>query len=221
MNPFILIRAGVFALSAMLVVITLFSATRTFVLPRSARDKIVRQVFLTTRKLFNLRARLERDYLGRDRVMALYAPVSLLVMLAVWLALVLAGYMGMFWALEAGSPRAAFAVSGSSLFTLGFATVSDLVVTILTFSEAMVGLILVALLISYLPTIYSAFSRREAAVTLLEVRAGSPPSAIEMISRIHRLGRYEKMAELWVTWEAWFADIEETHTSLAVLILFR
>jgi hypothetical protein len=92
---------------------------------------------------------------------------------------------------------------------------------VLVFSEAALGLGLVALLISYLPTIYQSFSRREAAVTLLEVRAGSPPSAIELILRYHRIQGMERAGILWPAWEAWFGELEETHTSLGVLAFFR
>jgi hypothetical protein len=80
---------------------------------------------------------------------------------------------------------------------------------------------MIALLIAYLPTIYSAFQRREAAVNLLEVRAGKPPSAVEMIERFHRNHGLDRLAEQWQAWEAWFADIEESHTSLAALVFFR
>jgi hypothetical protein len=201
--------------------VTLFSATRTFVMPRMARDKIARFVFLAVRRAFNLRCLFARDYETRDRVFALYAPVSLLVLLATWLALVFFGYMGMFWALGVGTARAALLVSGSSLFTLGTTSVADLLITTLTFSEAMVGLILVALLISFLPTIYSAFARREAAVTLLEVRAGTPPTAVEMLLRFKRIGTFDELGNLWPKWEAWFADVDESHTSLAALSFFR
>ncbi|MGH2515002.1 MAG: hypothetical protein ACRDHP_05040, partial [Ktedonobacterales bacterium] len=96
-----------------------------------------------------------------------------------------------------------------------------LLLTIAGFGEAAIGLILVALLIAYLPTIYNAFSRRETLVTLLEVRAGSPPSAVEMFRRFHRLNRMEKLNELWEQWELWFVDVEETHTSLGALAFFR
>jgi hypothetical protein len=153
--------------------------------------------------------------------MALYAPITLLILPVVWLMIVLAGYTIMFWAIGVTSWRAAFEVSGSSLLTLGFAKIGGLAATILSFSEATIGLILVALLISYLPTMYSAFSRRELAVTMLEVRAGTPPVATELFARYHRLQRLDLLNELWVTWEAWFADIEESHTSLAALSFFR
>jgi hypothetical protein len=115
----------------------------------------------------------------------------------------------------------AFTISGSSAFTLGFAALPDLPTRILAFTEAAVGLFLVALLISYLPTIYSAFSKRETAVTLLEVRAGSPPSAVTLLERFFRLHREHHFEEFFTEWERWFGEVEETHTSLAALGLFR
>src|SRR5690242_13157367 len=104
--------------------------------------------------------------------MALYAPLSLLALPVAWLGPVLLGYTAMFWAIGVGPPDEAFMVSGSSLLTLGFATAHEVPTAALAFTEAVLGLILVALLIAYLPTMYGAFSRRETAVTLLAVRAG-------------------------------------------------
>ena len=114
-----------------------------------------------------------------------------------------------------------FHLSGSSLFTLGLDSSLTFWVTLLIFSEAMLGLILVALLIAYLPTMYSAFSRRGQAVNLLGVRAGTPPSALEMLMRFHRIHGLEKLADYWKNWEAWFADIEESHTTLPALTFYR
>jgi hypothetical protein len=173
------------------------------------------------RVIFQLRLRGTTDPMRRDRVMAPFAPVSLLVLLPTWLALVLVGYAGMFWSLGVRPWRQAAKLSGSSLLTLGFADVQGWLTTLLSFSEAIIGLVLVAVLIAYLPTMYAAFSRREAAVAKLEVRAGDPPSAVELIARSHRIGRLEHLGELWASWESWFADIEETHTSLGALAFFR
>lgn len=210
-----------FAAGLALVIYTSRSAIHTFVLPRSVSDFLARAFFLIMRSLFDLRAKKANSYEERDRIMALYAPLSLLLLLPFWLILVLIGYMGMFWAVGVTSWRAAFLLSGSSLLTLGFAPVSDLPQTILAFTEATIGLILIALLIAYLPSMYSAFSKREAAVALLEVRAGSPPSAIEMILRFHRIHGLQRLTEQWVAWENWFVEIDETHTSLAALVFFR
>jgi hypothetical protein len=172
------------------------------------------------RRLFDMRARKATTYEERDAIMAVYAPLTLLTLPAVWLVFVLIGYMGMFWAL--GAPwHLAFAVSGSSLLTLGFATAHSNGTSMLTFSEATIGLLLVALLIAYLPTMYTAWSRREAAVTLLQVRAGSPPTAGEMLVRYHRIAGLPRLTEVWASWEAWFVDVEESHTSLAALTFFR
>jgi hypothetical protein len=92
---------------------------------------------------------------------------------------------------------------------------------VLSFTEAALGFGLLALLISYLPTIYSAFSRRETAVAGLAVRVGVPPSAPALLVRAHRIGYLEELYELWVAWRAWFAEVEEAHTSLAALVFFR
>ena len=211
----------VFGLGAALVVFTLASAIRTFVVPRGINDVLTRIIFMTSFQVFRLWLKRARRFDDRDRILALYAPITLLAMPVVWLGLVQLGYTGMFWALGVASWGQAYATSGSSLLTLGFAPVNDLPTTLLAFSEATLGLILVALLIAYLPTIYSAFSKREAAVTMLETRAGSPPSAVEMLKRFHRFQGLDRLNEVWVTWEAMFAEMEESHTTLPVLSFFR
>jgi hypothetical protein len=217
----LVLRVLVFLAGATAVVLALLSAVRTFVLPRAASDRLSRVVYVFMRRLFNLWVRRQRTYLERDRAMALFAPVSLLTLPAVWLIVVLLGYTGIYWATTAVTWNTAWEVSGSSLLTLGFALINTRAATILTFTEAAVGLFLVALLISYLPAMYSAFSRREAAVTLMEVRAGSPPSAVVLLVRHHRIGQMERLSDLWQSWEEWFAELEETHTSLAALNFFR
>jgi hypothetical protein len=199
---------------------TLSSAIKTFILPRSAPDVLTRIVFWETYRLFKFRLRWARSYEERDSMMAFFAPVSLLLLLPIWYFSILCGYICMYWA--AGSDvYKAFLMSGSSLFTLGYAGMEGGFQSLLIFSEAALGLLLVALLIAYLPTMYAAFSRREVAVTLLEVRAGQPPSAVEMLKRFHRIHGLRQLNEQWRMWEVWFADIEESHTSLPALVFFR
>ena len=217
----ILLRVLAFILGFILVGLTVFSAVETFVLPRAANDPLARFVFVTIRRVFNLLMRQTRSYTQADRLMAFYAPVSLFMLLPTWLFVVMIGYTGMIWAVEGGSFYNAYLVSGSSLLTLGFATSDNFPTAILGFTEATIGLILVALLIAYLPSIYSAFSRRESAVSMLEVRAGSPPFAVEMLARYNRIHGLDKLSQQWETWEMWFTDIEESHTSLAALVFFR
>jgi len=217
----ITLRILVALLGVALVIVTFRGVIRTFVLPRSANDSLTRLVFRCVRIAFLPATRPGRSFIARDAAQAMYAPVGLLALLMFWLATVLFGYMGIFWALDPGPWGTAFISSGSALFTLGFSTINTMAESVISFTEAAVGLILIALLISYLPTMYAAFSKREAAVTMLEVRAGDPPSAITMILRYNRLGRLEKLSELWPVWEVWFAELAETHTSLAALAFFR
>lgn len=217
----IIVRGLVFLLGLSLVIYTLVSAIRTFVLPRSAPDWLTRTVSLGVRWFFDLRLRRTQTYLERDRVLELYAPLSLLSLPPVWLTLILVGYMGMYWALGVSSWYEALRDSGSALLTLGFAPVDGVLTTLVMFSEATIGLMLVALLIAYLPTMYAAFSRRETLVTLLEVRAGSPPAALTMLTRFHRIHGLAHLTDMWQAWEVWFAELEESHTSLPAVVFFR
>jgi hypothetical protein len=211
----------IFLSGATLVIFALFSAIETFVLPRAVANPLTRMVFATVRRVFELRLRMTHTYTQRDRIMALFAPIALLSLLPSWLTLVLVGFTGMYWVIGNITWFEALRVSGSSLLTLGFAQEQGFSASLLEFSEATIGLILVALLIAYLPTIYAAFSRRETPVTLLEVRAGNPPSAVEMLQRFYRNHGLQRLKEQWQMWEGWFADIDESHTSLPVLVFFR
>ena len=216
------IRLLVFLLGAALAVRTVYSAIQTFVLPRAANDIVIYVVFRGLRRVFDLRLKKARSFEQRDRIMALYAPIGLLLLPPAYLILIFISFALMYWAVgHVDSFVQALKVSGSSLLTLGYQAPGGLSDGLLMFTEAALGLILVAVLIAYLPTMYSAFQRREQAVTMLEVRAGSPPSAIEMILRYQRIHGLDRLTDLWIEWERWFADLEESHTSLAALVFFR
>ncbi len=218
--PNVLIRLVIFGLGLTVVLSTLLSAIRTFVLPRSAPDQIVRSTFVITRKFFDLRMRLSATYEQRDAIMAMYAPLSLLALSFIWLTLVTAGFALMYTAIGV-RPHDALLLSESAILTLGAAQISGLLQTTMVFGEASFGLLLTAILIAYLPTMYAAFSTREMLVTLLEVRAGSPPSPITLFSRLNRLGNLSGLGDIWRDWEVWFTQLSETHTSLAALPFFR
>jgi hypothetical protein len=216
-----IIRFLVFLSGLIIVILTLFSALSTFVLPRAARSQLNRIVFGLARRVFEFILHFAKSYERRDAIMAYYAPIGLMLLVPTWYVLISLGFAGMYWALGVGDWFHAFQLSGSSLFTLGFATENTFLIDAFEFTEAMIGLILVALLISYLPTMYAAFSRREQAVNMLEVRAGTPPSALEMLLRFNRIHGLDKLADYWKLWEAWFADLEESHTTLPALVFFR
>jgi hypothetical protein len=199
---------------------TVLSAVRTFVVPRGDNDPLSRFAFRVMFAAFRLAAPASRPYEIRDRIMAYYGPISLVLLPAWWLVLIALGFALIFWVL--GEPIGdAIITSGSSLLTLGFLRPPAQFGEIIAFVEAAIGLALVALLISYLPTIYSAFSRRELLVNLLEVRADSPPSPVVMITRMHRLSGLDALHDLWERWEQWFSEVEETHSSLPVLVFYR
>jgi hypothetical protein len=205
-----------------LVITAIMSVMRVLVVPRSTRDRVARSVFFVVRRLFDLRTLRLSSYAQVDRLMAWFAPTGLLLLVIVWLVLVLVGYTGIFLLITGDDLHDSFMLSGSSLLTLGFASPGEETgTTTVALSEAALGLILVALLIAYLPTLYAGFSRREALVGMLEVRAGSPPSPIELLARYRRIQALEQLGDLWERWEVWFVELEETHTSLAALNFFR
>ncbi len=232
-----LVRLVVFFLGLALVARTMLGAIRGVLLPRGSNARLSRFPFRVFRWVIDTIAPPSKPYAVRDRLHAYYAPTALLVVLVYWLVLVGIGYAAMYWAIGvgAGTPVGgplldgdlgreigeAVRLSGSSLLTLGFAASDVPGATLLVFSEAILGLILIALLISYLPTIYSAFSRRELLVNLLEVRADTPPSPLVLLTRFDRLRGLDELHEMWLRWEQWFAELEETHTSLPVLSLYR
>jgi hypothetical protein len=204
---------------AAIVVATVLSAAQTLAVPRATPLWITRWVFVGVGLAFTPARRLG-DYRRRDRALALYAPLSLLTLPLVWLTFVLAGFTLVYLALgqDLGD---AILESGSSLLTLGFREPPGTGPAVLAFVEAGLGLGLVALLISYLPSIYASYSRREVMVTGLETQAGSPPGAVELLSRLAAIEGFDELDGFWADWSRWFADIEETHCSTPSLVLFR
>jgi hypothetical protein len=224
LNPLeLIVRVLIFIAGLWVVLFTLSSAVRAFVLPRNDNVWLTRTVARVIGWLFRLRVRVTNavTYEQKDRIMAMYAPVTLLSLPVVWLVLVMLGYTLMYYAASTMSLYESWRLSGSSMLTLGFFVSDSFQSLILEFSEAMIGMVLTALLIGYLPTMYGAFSQREVLVGKLVVRAGSPPSAVEMLARIHRQGGLEKLPDLLEEWESWFVTLEETHTSLSSLVFFR
>ncbi|MDQ6782270.1 MAG: hypothetical protein M3063_02245 [Actinomycetota bacterium] len=212
----------VFLAGLTLVVGAVLSAVRSTILPRATQNRLSRLTIVGVRGLFRLRARRSGSYAHRDRVMAMLGPAALMVLLFTWLVLIMAGYALMFAAVSHASLSRAIQLSGSSVFTLGSTAPGHLSSGLLSYSEAGLGLLVVTLLITYLPSIYSAFSRRESGVSLLKVRAGDPPRATTMLIRYHRIEEPGyRLSALWQTWETWFVDVEETHTTFSVLPFFR
>jgi hypothetical protein len=217
----IVLRVLLFLAGLALVLLMVRSLVRTFLVPRALQAHLSRAVFVLVRRVFRLRASERHDYAMRDRVMALYAPVALLTLLAVWFSLLLLGYSAMFFALGEVSPSEAFTLAGSSMLTLGFSHPPTAAGVFLAVTAAGVGLVLLALFITYLPSLYGAFQRRERGVAKLEVRAGQPPTGIYLIELAWTVGRLESLRSLWAEWEDWFTDVDETHSTFPALVFFR
>jgi hypothetical protein len=217
----VVVEVFVFAVGVALVLYTIRAAIRLFLVPRALQLYLARLVFVMVRRVFWLFANHRHSFVRRDAVMAFYAPVALLSMFTLWIVLVLSGYTAMYWALGNHPLSFAFTESGSALLTLGFARGRNLATIGLMFTEAAIGLGLLALFIAYLPSLYNAFSRREAGVSKVEVRAGRPPSGIYLIQLAWTVGRMEILKTLWPEWENWFVEVDETHTSFPPLVFFR
>ena len=141
---------------------------------------------------------------------------------AVWVTLAVAGFALVFWGTGVNPVSEAIAISGSSLTTLGFERPDGLAREIVSIVEAALGLGLVALLISYLPSIYSRVPTRERVVGGLQARAGLPPTPVKLYRRYVSIGWLDRVGDdVFPLWESWFVDIEESHTSQPWLIFFR
>jgi hypothetical protein len=193
---------------------------RVLIVPRAATGlatipaRVVRVAF---RRL----AFIARTYATKDRILALSEPIALVVLLASWLIVAIVGFTLTIWGLGGSTVQQAFSEAGSSVVTLGFARGPHEVNQVIDFMAAGTGMVLVALQIAYLPTIYSAYNRRETFVTLLESRAGAPAWGPELLIRHHLVGLIGNLPALFADWERWGADVAESHTSYPSLLYLR
>jgi hypothetical protein len=209
----------------LVVVVTWMSVLSVLVVPRRSRDRLSRAVNRTVAGVYRAVTSRLRSYERRDRVLAGLAPVAILTQLLVWLALFYLGFALVLHAVDAHTTRDAFSQAGSSLFTLGYAGPRDAPLSAVDYLAAATGLVVVALQIGYLPTLYGAFNRRETEVTLLSSRAGTPAWGPEILART-RFGfdvgdEGAVMDDFYLQWERWAADVSESHTNYPVLTEFR
>lgn len=214
-------------------------AFQTIILPRrpTGRFRITQMFFVLTWAPWAAWAQRTRSTKAREQIYSTYGPLSLFLLLLLWAMLLIFGFSFFFYAL--GSPftdvmgvqgaaglsryRTDLYVSGTTLFTLGLGDVvpHSLLARALIILEAGVGLGFVALVIGYLPVLYQAFSRREVSIVLLDARAGSPPTAAELLRRHGFEGGEEALTELLAEWERWAAEILESHISYPILCYYR
>jgi Ion channel len=166
----------------------------------------------------------------REAFLSYFGPLSLLFLLAFWAVGLVIGFGLLEWAtglmaLSGQTPTLGHALyfSGTTFFTLGLGDVipATHLGKFITVAEAGTGFGFLALVIGYMPVIYQAFSRREVAVSLLDARAGSPPSAGELLRRHAVCNGELALRELLHDWERWSAEILESHLSYPIVAYFR
>jgi len=194
--------------------------------PRRVTGWLTRWVDSAVDAGFRVLTRGVDDYQRRDRVLAAQAAAILLAQLAAWLGLAFVGYALLLWPFTSRGLTTAFTEAGSSLFTLGFAEPAGAAPAGVVFAAAATGLAIVALQIAYLPTLYSAFNRRETEVALLNARAGVPSWGPELLARTHYalgsgVSTIDTLPDLYAQWERWAADVAESHTTYLPLARFR
>jgi hypothetical protein len=202
------------------------SVIGTLMMPRRVTGWLTRWVDGMVDAAFRLLTRGIADYRRRDRVLATQAAAILLAQLAAWLGMAFIGYALLLWPFTSQGLTTAFTEAGSSLFTLGFAEPAGAAPAAIVFAAAATGLAIVALQIAYLPTLYSAFNRRETEVALLNARAGVPSWGPELLARTHYalgsgVSTIDTLPDLYAQWERWAADVAESHTTYLPLARFR
>jgi hypothetical protein len=212
----ITLRIAAVVFGTVLTMAVLISAVETVVLPRNGFTRISRAVFAVADRLL---IHQWRSRGVRDNLRGLYAPLSLVSLPLVWMLTVTFGFAFIFWGIKSGAPSRSFEISGSSLTTLGFAAPPGAGRSWVTFVEATIGLGLVALLISYLPTIYAAYHQREKGIGVMRPFAGTPPSPVDLLSSLQRLGALDN-PDMWRTATNWLLDLDETHCAFPVLCYF-
>jgi Ion channel len=219
--------------AVLMIVVVMLDAFETVVLPRrvSRRFRLTRLYFRSTWRGWSALARRIDSLERRESILAIFGPLALLLLLALWVALLIFAYGLLYWALgsqlvslgHTGDLGADVYFSGTTLLTLGLGDVYPHVgpTRAAVVVEVGTGFGLLALVIGYLPVLYQAFSRREMRISLLDARAGSPPTAGALLKRHPPDRRARKLANLLAEWESWAAELLETHLSYAVLAYYR
>jgi len=216
-----------------LIAIVLWDAFETVVLPRtvSRRLRLTRIYIRATWRTWARIARGIRAEARRERFLAVYGPLSLLGLLAVWALGLVTGFAVLQWSagshLVTASGAATFLddlyMSGTTFFTLGLGDVHPVgrVARALTVAESGLGFGFLAVVIAYFPVLYQAFARREVRLTLLDAWAGSPPAAAEVLRRLAAAGELQALEPFLKDWEYWCSELLESHISYPVIAFFR
>src|SRR5690348_3533756 len=222
-----------FAAGAAIFLIVLWDAFEAIILPRrvTRRFRLTRLFFKTSWKSWKFVMCLVPSRKKREALLGFYGPLSLLVLVAVWAVGLVLGFglmqYGAGSAVTMSGGEASFLtdiyLSGTTFFTLGLGDVIPRsgLARALVVTEAGFGFGFLAAVIGYLPFIYGSFSKREVDISLLDSRAGTPPTAGELLRRHSYPQGQNALRELLKDWELWSAELMESHLSYPVLAYFR
>jgi Ion channel len=222
-----------FAAGVAILIIVIWDAFEVIVLPRrvTRRFRLSRFFYRNLWSLWKSLASLIPSKKARESAFGIFGPISLLILVAVWAV----GLVWSFALMQYGSGSALnitgrnigfwtdVYLSGTTFFTLGLGDVipRSSMARALVVVEAGLGFGFLAGVIGYLPFIYGSFSKREVSITLLDSRAGTPPSAGELLRRHSYPYGPDALRELLKEWELWSAELMESHLSYPVLAYFR
>jgi len=224
---------GEFLAGVVLFLIVVWDAFEAIILPRRVTRKfrLTRLFFRFTWGVWKFLANLVPARKPREALLGFYGPLSLLLLIGVWAIGLVFGFglmqYGTGSALVGGGSNPGFwtdiYLSGTTFFTLGLGDVVPRsgLARALVVAEGGFGFGFLAAIIGYLPFIYSSFSQREVNISLLDSRAGTPPTAGELLRRHSYEGGQEALRELLKDWELWCAELMESHLSYPVLAFFR
>jgi hypothetical protein len=216
------------------VVAALLDAFQTVILPRrvTGRFRLTRLFYIVTWTPWSAIASKIKHPRKRETALSFFGPLSLVFLIVAWAAALVFGFALMYKGLGshftdslgiAADMRTDLYVSGTTLFTLGLGDVvprnpwtREMIIL-----ESGMGLGFVAVVIGYFPVLYGAFSRREVSISLLDARAGSPPTAVELLRRHSFRGGDAALTLLLEEWERWAAELMESHISYPLLCYFR
>jgi Ion channel len=224
---------GAFLTGIAIFLIVIWDAFESIILPRRVTRKfrLTRAFYRITWQSSRILVKLIPSRKTRETLLGFYGPISLLVLIGVWaVGLVLGFGLMQFGAGSAvnvtgGYPSLSndFYLSGTTFFTLGLGDVVPRsgLARLLVVVEAGFGFGFLAAIIGYLPFIYGSFSKREVEISLLDSRAGTPPTAGELLRRHSYEGGRAALRDLLKDWELWCAELMESHLSYPVLAFFR
>lgn len=206
------VRTVPFAIGVLLFTLNTLSLVRTMVIPRAIPSLLAASVTRVVNRLYALVCRMHRNFARRDRILSWNGPIAVFTNLAVWLVIYVIAYALMIFGISDYSFAQSLEAAGSGLFTLGLWGTPTERQTFVEFLAAATGPVVIALLIGFLPTLYSAWLSRENATSLLGTMAGEPAWGPELLARVSLLQAEDRLVEIFATWTKWAADVRLAQT---------